>query len=57
MEKDINHASELRQKLADMVTNPRNRYFSRAFVNRLWANLMGRGIVEPRRRLQRKEPS
>ena len=40
-------ASQLRQKLAELVTSPRNRYFSQAFVNRLWAELLGRGIVEP----------
>ena len=26
--------SELRIRLAELITNPRNRYFSRAFVNR-----------------------
>lgn len=39
--------SELRMKLADLVTNPRNRYFSRNIVNRVWKELIGRGFVEP----------
>ena len=39
--------SELRSELADLVTDPRNTYFSRAFVNRVWGHLIGRGIVEP----------
>lgn len=39
--------SELRAQLADFVTDPRNRYFGRAFVNRMWAELVGRGFVEP----------
>ena len=30
-----------------LVTHPRNRYFAQNFVNRLWAELMGRGIYEP----------
>ncbi|MCE9603627.1 MAG: DUF1549 and DUF1553 domain-containing protein [Planctomycetia bacterium] len=47
VEKDLYTQSQLRQELADLVTSPRNRYFSRAFVNRAWAHLMGRGIVEP----------
>jgi len=39
--------SELRRQLADLVTSPRNRYFSRAIVNRMWHELVGRGFVEP----------
>lgn len=34
-------------QLADVMTNPRNSRFARTIVNRLWAQLMGRGIVEP----------
>jgi hypothetical protein len=29
------------------MTGPENRYFARVIVNRVWAELMGRGIVEP----------
>lgn len=36
-----------RQKLAAWVTNPANRAFSRAVVNRFWAELFGRPLVEP----------
>ena len=39
--------SELRAELARLITSPQNRYFSRAFANRVWARLIGRGIVEP----------
>jgi hypothetical protein len=39
--------SELRQTVADLVVDPRNRFFARNLVNRLWATLMGRGLVEP----------
>ena len=40
-------ASELREQLAKHVTDPRNKYFSRALVNRVWKHLVGRGFVEP----------
>jgi len=39
--------SELRIKLAELVTSPRNRYFARNLVNRMWKELIGRGFVEP----------
>lgn len=39
--------SELRMKLAELVTSPRNRYFARNLVNRMWKELIGRGFVEP----------
>lgn len=32
--------------LADWVTSPENPYFSRAIVNRIWANYFGVGLVE-----------
>jgi hypothetical protein len=36
-----------RQALAAWITHPESPYFARAIVNRLWSQLMGRGIVEP----------
>ena len=36
-----------RSTLADWLASPTNPYFSRVIVNRTWAELMGRGIVEP----------
>lgn len=36
-----------RQALAAWVTSSENPYFARVIVNRVWADLMGRGIVEP----------
>jgi len=44
---DLYRRSQLRAELAAFVTSPRNRYFGRAIVNRLWAELVGRGFVEP----------
>jgi len=39
--------SELRMELARLVTDPKNRFFAKSFVNRVWAQLVGRGFVEP----------
>lgn len=36
-----------RQVLADWVASPKNPFFSRHIANLLWAQYMGRGIVEP----------
>lgn len=36
-----------RQVLADWITARDNPYFARATVNRIWGDLMGRGIVDP----------
>ena len=36
-----------RQALADWLTSPENDYFARVQVNRIWTQMMGRGIVEP----------
>lgn len=39
-------ADRLKQ-LAEAITGPKNGRLSRTIVNRLWARLMGRGLVEP----------
>lgn len=36
-----------RELLADWLTSPRNQSFSKTIVNRVWANFMGRGLVDP----------
>jgi hypothetical protein len=36
-----------RRALADWMTAPDNPYFARNFANRIWAYLLGRGLVEP----------
>ncbi|HEY7326528.1 MAG TPA: DUF1549 and DUF1553 domain-containing protein [Gemmataceae bacterium] len=36
-----------RPALAKWMTSPQNPYFSRAMVNRVWAQLFGRGLVNP----------
>ncbi len=44
---DLYKASELRNKLAELITDPRNPYFGPAFVNRIWSEFNGSGFVEP----------
>jgi hypothetical protein len=39
--------TDFREVLADWMTSPANPFFSRALVNRMWRNFMGRGLVEP----------
>src|SRR5262249_23763609 len=36
-----------RHKLVDWMAQPSNPFFARAFCNRIWGHLMGRGLVEP----------
>ena len=46
-EVDPSKFGDLRQPLADWLTSPANKLFSRNIVNRVWAEFMGRGLVEP----------
>ena len=36
-----------REKLADWLTDPKNKYFAPAVANRVWFHLLGKGIVDP----------
>ncbi|MBI2688312.1 MAG: DUF1553 domain-containing protein [Acidobacteria bacterium] len=38
---------DIRERLAAWITSPKNPWFSRAIVNRVWKHYMGRGLVEP----------
>jgi hypothetical protein len=42
----IEDPADRREALADWLTSPENPYFSRAIVNRVWANFFGVGLVE-----------
>jgi hypothetical protein len=46
-----------REHLADWLTSADNPYFARATVNRIWATLMGRGLVHPVDDLRATNPS
>src|SRR5690606_39975715 len=39
--------SDPRQALADWLVAPENRWFARSMANRIWARMLGRGLVEP----------
>jgi hypothetical protein len=39
--------TERLKQLAELMTHPENGRFTRTIVNRVWAQLMGRGIVHP----------
>ena len=40
-------STDPRLQLADWMTSADNVYFSQVMANRIWADLMGRGLVEP----------
>jgi hypothetical protein len=45
-----------RQRVAELMTAAENGLFARTIVNRLWAQLFGRGLVEPRDEMMEHEP-
>lgn len=47
IEGDLYATSELRKELAARITDPKNPYFSRAFVNRVVNELLGTGFFIP----------
>lgn len=44
---ETGNADDPRIELARWVTSKENDYFAQVMVNRVWSDLMGRGIVEP----------
>jgi len=44
---DVPATQDRRAVFAEWLTSPENPFFAKASVNRIWGNLMGRGIVEP----------
>lgn len=44
---DVPADQDRRKVFADWLTAPDNPFFAKASVNRIWGQLMGRGIVEP----------
>ncbi|WP_167546853.1 DUF1549 and DUF1553 domain-containing protein [Stieleria maiorica] len=45
--RDLVSGEDGRVAFARWVTDPSNEYFARAAVNRIWAQLMGRGLIDP----------
>jgi hypothetical protein len=48
---------DTRDVLAAMITAPQNQRFAQVMANRIWARLMGRGIVEPVEDWDKGQPS
>ena len=46
-----------RRKLADWLTHPENPWFARNLANRLWAHLLGQGLVNPVDDVRQTNPS
>ncbi|MCI0684257.1 MAG: DUF1553 domain-containing protein [Gemmataceae bacterium] len=46
-----------RRYFAEWLTAPDNPYFAKAFVNRVWRNFMGRGLVEAEDDLRQTNPA
>jgi Protein of unknown function (DUF1553)/Protein of unknown function (DUF1549) len=42
----LDATDDRRVHFADWLVSPQNTYFARSLVNRVWANFMGRGLVE-----------
>ncbi|MBM3997185.1 MAG: DUF1553 domain-containing protein [Planctomycetes bacterium] len=40
-------SAERRMVLAEWMTSPKNPWFARNLANRVWAHMLGRGLVEP----------
>ena len=53
----IEDPKDSRQELAYLITNPQNRRFARAIVNRTWMRFMGRGIVPSADDWENQQPS
>jgi hypothetical protein len=43
----LRDANDSRERLAALITSPRNERFARVIVNRLWKQYLGKGIMEP----------
>src|SRR5262249_38416351 len=44
---ELSEERDPRQALADWIVSKDNPYFAKVIVNRVWADLMGRGIDDP----------
>jgi hypothetical protein len=44
---EIPAGTDPRERLVNWMTSPSNPFFAKVIVNRVWAELMGRGIVDP----------
>ena len=54
---DLSDSPSVRGALAKWMTSRENPWFSRAMANRVWAEMMGQGLVEPVDDLREKNPA
>ncbi|MBY0524096.1 MAG: DUF1553 domain-containing protein [Gemmataceae bacterium] len=52
----LTSTADRRVYFADWLTGPRNPYFAKALVNRVWRNFLGRGLVEAEDDLRQTNP-
>jgi hypothetical protein len=52
----LDSSADRRKYFADWLTSRDNPYFARAFVNRIWRNFMGRGLIEAEDDLRQTNP-
>ena len=45
--RNLGNEVDSRQAFTDWLVSPDNPYFAKAFVNRLWRGMLGRGLIEP----------
>lgn len=43
----VSDEGDPRRALAEWLTSPENEHFSRNLANRIWAQLLGRGVIDP----------
>jgi hypothetical protein len=53
----LDSLEDRRVKFAEWLTSPSNHMFARTVVNRVWANFMGRGLVDPADDLRATNPA
>ena len=53
----LRDGSDTRERLAALITSPRNKRFAEVIVNRMWRRYFGRGLVEPVDDWEHAEPS
>ncbi len=53
----LDSTADRRLAFADWLTSPSNPYFARSIVNRIWANIMGRGLVHPQDDVRATNPA
>lgn len=46
-ETDLSKFTDEREALTEWMRSPENHFFAQVMANRVWADLMGRGLVEP----------